>query len=369
MIVKNNILCLTTILVLLALPGFCQKTAVYFKSNDYTLDKKAKKTIQDFIQNHSIQKILLQGHCDSIGSNDYNDSLSNKRVLEVRNYLILNKTPKEIIEIKALGKRIAVNKNQSEKERALNRRVDIELIKTATPFKTDQARVVISGIILSDKKQPLIAEITLNDKNGKEIQRIFSDKNGKYELTATLKTKEDYHLTYFNDSSFISSKKINLSNPLVPYNNLTTILPSLKGGSKYILGNLNFGPGSRKLVESSLPSLEALYKLLKKNRSLVIRIEGHVNYPSSLPDPSLYYAEKGTDTIYSRTPNENNQWLSDERAKTVYNYLIEKGIKAERISTIGFGATKMLFPHANTESEMAANRRVEIKVVSFKDLK
>jgi outer membrane protein OmpA-like peptidoglycan-associated protein len=65
---------------------------------------------------------------------------------------------------------------------------------------------------------------------------------------------------------------------------------------------------------------------------------------------------------------EFNQWLSDERAKMVYNYLISKGIKAKRLSTIGFGATKMVNPDAYTESDMAENRRVEINVISLKHL-
>jgi outer membrane protein OmpA-like peptidoglycan-associated protein len=50
----------------------------------------------------------------------------------------------------------------------------------------------------------------------------------------------------------------------------------------------------------------------------------------------------------------------------IYTYLINKGIKDKRMSTIGYGATRMLFPDAYTESEMAQNRRVEINVISYK---
>ena len=181
-----------------------------------------------------------------------------------------------------------------------------------------------------------------------------------------MKKKDDYSLTYYNDSSFISSKTINASNPRKPYKNLKTILPKLKEGNKYVLENLNFEGDTSQLVAASLSSLEALYKLMKKNKSLVIQIEGHVNYPNSWPNPKWHDHKSQRYVPPGMNAYEFNQWLSDERAKMVYNYLIEKGIKAKRMTTIGYGATKMLYPDAYTESEMAENRRVEINVISYK---
>lgn len=375
---KNNIFVLTTFLVLFTFVGLCQTTSVYFKTNDYSLDIKAKQIIDSLSKINEIQKIYLQGHCDSIGSNDFNDALSAKRVNTVKIHFIFNGLADEIIEIKALGKRVSINKNADENERALNRRVDIELvlkasadtIKTATTntIQVDEVEVVISGIVLNDKKQPLISEVYLNDKNGNEIQTTSSGKDGKYKLKAILKKKDDYTLTYYNDSSFVSSKKINVSNARLPYKNLKTILPKLKDGDKYVLENLNFEGDTSQLIAASLASLEALYKLMKKNRKLTIRIEGHVNYPNSWPNPKLY-KHKSTRYVPPRmNAYEFNQWLSEERAKMVYNYLIAKGIKAKRLSTIGYGATKMVNPNAYTESEMAENRRVEIYVTSLKYL-
>lgn len=372
---KNNIFVLTTFFVLFTFLGLCQTTSVYFKTNDYSLDIKAKQIIDSLSKINEIQKIYLQGHCDSIGSNDFNDALSAKRVNTVKIHFIFNGLADEIIEIKALGKRVSINKNADENERALNRRVDIELvlkasadtIKTATTntIQVDEVEVVISGIVLNDKKQPLISEVYLNDKNGNEIQTTSSGKDGKYKLKAILKKKDDYTLTYYNDSSFVSSKKINVSNARLPYKNLKTILPKLKDGDKYVLENLNFEGDTSQLIAASLASLEALYKLMKKNRKLTIRIEGHVNYPNSWPNPKLYKHKSTRYVPLGMNAYEFNQWLSEERAKMVYNYLIAKGIKAKRLSIIGYGATKMVNPNAYTESEMAENRRVEIYVTSL----
>jgi len=375
---RNSIFVLTTIFALFALQGLCQKTSVYFKTNDYTLDIKATRLIDSLVKIGDIEKIYLQGHCDSIGNNEYNDVLSAKRVNSVKTHFISNGLDEQIIKIKALGKRVSINKNANENERALNRRVDIEIVvkpKVAITKQdsanallnkvTDEVEVTINGVVLDENNKPLIAEITLSNKDGKDIDSTKSGKDGKYKFKARLKKKEDYILTYYNDSSFISSKVINVSTQRKPYKNLKTVLPKLKDGNKYILENFNFESDTSQLNAASLPSLEMLYKLMKKNRSLVISIEGHVNYPRHYPNPQKpatprHYCPPGMNYL------EFNQWLSEERAKMVYNYLIEKGIKAKRMSSIGFGAKKMLYPDARSESEMAQNRRVEINVISFK---
>jgi outer membrane protein OmpA-like peptidoglycan-associated protein len=263
-----------------------------------------------------------------------------------------------------LGKRFSLNKNITENERALNRRVEIEIV--AKPIPSLTVEVVIKGIVLNEKQQPIIAEISLSDKNGREIQSASSGKDGKYQMKAVINKKEDYSLTYYNDSSFIASTNINYSNQELPLKNLKTILPALKGGKKYILQNLNFAGDTSQLIAASFSSLTALYKLMKKNKTLVIRIEGHVNQPLYQSGINMEKAKSIRYVPAGMTNYQFGQWLSEERAKTVYNYLSGKGIEANRLSKIGYGANKMLVPNARTEAEMTQNRRVEISVISFK---
>lgn len=358
-----------------------ERLSVYFKSDKYDLDNISKTKIDSLTHSKNIQHITLQGHTDYDGNDEYNDVLSVKRVNEVKAYLLSKHFIENIIEIKALGKRNLLNTNKEETKKALNRRVEVELtIKTKEkPVVKDsiiakpklspyEKEVTITGIVLDDNNKPVIAEISLTDKNGNDIFTTTSGTDGKYQIKTALKKRDDYYLTYYNDESFIASRKINLSQPKFPFKNLKTILPQLKGGSKYILENLNFLGDTSQLIAASLPSLQALHKLMKKNKTLVIRIEGHVNYPNSRPN-----AKKRGDILSTRywppefkTRYEVNQWLSDERAKMVMNYLIEKGIDAKRVSSIGFSNSQMLFPNATTESEEAQNRRVEINVISFK---
>ncbi|MBL0023671.1 MAG: OmpA family protein [Saprospiraceae bacterium] len=54
--------------------------------------------------------------------------------------------------------------------------------------------------------------------------------------------------------------------------------------------------------------------------------------------------------------------LSEERAKTIKNYLIEGGIAAFRVTALGYGDSKPLAPN-DTEENKSKNRRVEIRIV------
>jgi outer membrane protein OmpA-like peptidoglycan-associated protein len=55
-----------------------------------------------------------------------------------------------------------------------------------------------------------------------------------------------------------------------------------------------------------------------------------------------------------------NQLLSERRAKTVKDYLVDHGVAAERLSTVGFGADQPLDTNATSDGRRR-NRRVEIK--------
>ena len=329
-----------------------------------------------------MKKIYLQGHCDSIGSNDYNDKLSGNRVNAVKNYLLLKKVSSGKIEINALGKRHSINKNESESERALNRRVDLEFVvvedlveikkelpskkKEITSPKVRYVEFSIEGVVFDENGKPVIAEVTLNDKTGEEVGNTTTNKGGKYLLKANVNTVDDYNMIIYNDESFISSRIVNVSDKRYPRKNIKTILPKLKDGNKYVLENFNFVGDTSQLLDKSKPSLEALLKLMKRNKTLLIRIDGHVNYPSGWGNPNNRKVKSDKYFPSGMTYGQFNQWLSEERARMVYIYLVEKGIDKKRLSIKGFGSDQMIYPDATTESEMEQNRRVEINVVSFK---
>ncbi len=63
----------------------------------------------------------------------------------------------------------------------------------------------------------------------------------------------------------------------------------------------------------------------------------------------------------SKGSEKYNQELSERRAKTVKNYLIDRSVSGRRITAIGFGETMRVAPN-NTPEGRQKNRRVEIEI-------
>lgn len=92
--------------------------------------------------------------------------------------------------------------------------------------------------------------------------------------------------------------------------------------------------------------MEKLYEILIKNPHLTIEIGGHTD---------------------SKGLRANNLILSENRAKAVYDYLIKKGIAADRLTTKGYADYKPFKTNTNkTELERAENRRTEFTITGNK---
>ena len=70
-----------------------------------------------------------------------------------------------------------------------------------------------------------------------------------------------------------------------------------------------------------------------------------------------------TDT--TGTP-QANQALSDKRAAAVATYLVGHGVARARIASKGFGESAPLYPVDASETQRAANRRIEIRLVPYR---
>ena len=210
----------------------------------------------------------------------------------------------------------------------------------------------IKGIVLGPDSLPLIADVLLADPKGKTVGQTTTDASGKYELKADVEKNTPYSLVFSNDSSFIGTKIVNTADTKDghTFKTMSAVLPKLKNGAKYPLGNINFYGNEARLLPESYPSVEALSRLMKKNKKMIIQIEGHVN---------------GAGATAHELEGAEFQDLSDSRAAMVRNCLIGAGISGSRMTTIGYAAKQMLFPHATNDEQQKANRRVEIKVVSI----
>lgn len=124
---------------------------------------------------------------------------------------------------------------------------------------------------------------------------------------------------------------------------------NLEVGENIVLENILFIGGTPHFKLQSDNALRQLYLAMKNNPTLIIEIQGHICCQSD--------DEDGWDRI-----NQNN-YLSENRAEAVYNYLVDAGIDESRMSFVGLGSSEKRFPHERSAREEDLNRRVEIYIV------
>jgi OmpA-OmpF porin, OOP family len=106
----------------------------------------------------------------------------------------------------------------------------------------------------------------------------------------------------------------------------------------FIALNILFETGKSTIKSESLPVIDQVYQLMKLDLTLKISIEGH------------------TDNVGDAASNKK---LSNDRAKSVMDALIVKGIDKTRMTFAGWGQEKPVADN-RTEEGKAQNRRVEI---------
>lgn len=110
-----------------------ENLSVYFDTDSDKLNKTAIVLLDSLWRNKpDIPRTIefeLKGYCDNRGSDQYNISLSKKRVATVKNYLLQRGVKmKNILSAAGYGENAPLNENLTEDERQLNRRVDISLV-------------------------------------------------------------------------------------------------------------------------------------------------------------------------------------------------------------------------------------------------
>ncbi|MGW8123957.1 OmpA family protein [Roseivirga echinicomitans] len=104
---------------------------VLFKFDESKLTEAAKMSLNKILkvlQENPEIKLDINGHADSVGSEDYNYQLSKRRAESVRKYFIDNGIEASRLMADGFGERTPRTDNTSSGERALNRRVDIDFI-------------------------------------------------------------------------------------------------------------------------------------------------------------------------------------------------------------------------------------------------
>jgi OmpA-OmpF porin, OOP family len=194
----------------------------------------------------------------------------------------------------------------------------------------------------ADTKQKLGAKVELVDLNTQKIvESVKSDSiNGDYLIVLTEGSEYALYVSkpgYLYKSIFFDYKDPKNFNPL----SLDVYLDPIKAGKSVVLNNIFFPTGSYALEDKSKTELDKIVNFLKLNSKVTIEFGGH------------------TDDVGS---DKDNLELSLKRAKSVYEYIISKGIPAARLKYKGYGETKPVAPN-DSEENRQMNRRIEFKIL------
>lgn len=119
-------------------------------------------------------------------------------------------------------------------------------------------------------------------------------------------------------------------------------LDRIAKGKTMQIEEIEFKPGTSEILPESEPKLKRLKDFMALNSEIEIEIQGHV----------FLIGENGF----------ASQKLSEGRARRVMAYLADNGINKNRMTAVGYGNTKPIYPEPKFAYEEQANRRVEILV-------
>ena len=205
------------------------------------------------------------------------------------------------------------------------------------------------------------AVVKLTDNQGVSVE-LITDEAGKYSFNVKEGTKDRYiqpETSYIMDvtkKDYLSAKTeestvgVEESTEFIHDFN---IQPTIVDGQKIEIKfpEVLYDLGKYSLRPESKDSLNFLYQTLIDNPTIVIELSAHTD---------------------SRGSDNSNQTLSENRAKSCVDYLIEKGIAADRMVAVGYGENKLIFSDADiakfkTKEEQEAahqkNRRTVFSVL------
>lgn len=287
---------LSAVLFLFCLPLMAnaqEQFSVYFDTNKYELAKNESDKLQAWIVANKESKVLaINGYTDEDGSIGLNDTLAQRRVSTVYNTIKGQVKTREDFKTRSFGEL-----HKQSKIKAENRKVTLYYLQKKDLARENEILGISAAAV---KRQPV-----------KYPEKVYMPKPDG--------SKEEIVL----DKDLIAA------------------IEAGKPGDIIRLKNINFYENSFGILPESGPRLTELLAIMKANKNLKIKIQGHI-------------------CCMEGDPRD----LSTKRAKQVMEFLNKNGIDKSRLSFQGLGTSKPINPlPERNEAERAENRRVEIMVV------
>lgn len=209
----------------------------------------------------------------------------------------------------------------------------------------DANMAILSGKIINTKtNQPLEQGIPVKMKINGVVSRAFKYDSIKLEYTLKLPVGYYYDLTpsvakYYNKFEPLDLIKV-AAKTKIPKNFYVT---PIEVGQSVDIEHIFFETAKADLKPASYKSLNALVLFLNEYPNVTVEISGH------------------TDNVGAANINLA---ISEQRAKSVADYVISQGIPSSRVVSKGYGLTKPKYTNQTSQGR-AKNRRVEFTITGI----
>jgi outer membrane protein OmpA-like peptidoglycan-associated protein/Tol biopolymer transport system component len=220
---------------------------------------------------------------------------------------------------------------------------DIYMFELPEKTRPHAVTYVKGSVVDANTKKPIDAAVEIVDlvTNQPVYQSPSSPPDGGF--LVTLVTGRNYGLTITKNGYLFSSENFSLSGqqPHKPFV-IEVPLNTIEIGRSAILKNVFFDTNRFDLKPESQSALKYLINFMALNPAVSIEVSGFTD-------------NAGNDKL--------NQTLSENRAKAVYDYLVNHGVNATKLQFKGYGKQMPVAANTNEENR-AKNRRTEFKIIA-----
>ncbi len=215
---------------------------------------------------------------------------------------------------------------------------------TGVTVTTDDAG---EEIILPNTKVRLTAD------NGDILDESFTGGDGRFNFRVY--PEEHYDLISEKTDYFTVRKDFSTIGKSVDKTTLTEEVTNITFETKImmdpivleraiVLNNIYYDLDKANIRSDAAIVLDSLVQIMNDNPEIFIELGSHTD---------------------ARADDDYNLNLSWRRARSAVSYIINAGVKSERITAKGYGETQLLIKNAQTEEQHQKNRRTEFKVLRY----
>jgi outer membrane protein OmpA-like peptidoglycan-associated protein len=213
---------------------------------------------------------------------------------------------------------------------------------TPSKIKATATEAAMKFFVVDKEKGPVPGVVVaLIDPAGQRYYTGETDAAGYAEMLVPVGKTYELSFLGLGTKEILTTSEV----PNEPRQNIrTTLIYELERPAKgepaprFVLDGVNFDTNKATIRPESFERLDGVVEFLLHKRSARIEVSGH------------------TDNVGNAKANKT---LSERRARACRDYFVSKGVEAERVEAVGYGAERPIAPN-DTEEGRQKNRRIEV---------